>query len=142
MSYPGHSLVVGVLPFCRDAVSTFSSTSRLGNVNGERKAGCILFTGLFVPTDMSTPSLPSLPSPLWPGVVAPDRVQSISRTELNCVLMLKWIASNRTVLTFKRCTYAKVNSLKWSCFCMLNLIVWNRSVFLYLTVRKQKLYLY
>ena len=25
----------------------------------------------------STPSLPSLPSPLWPGVVAPDNVQSM-----------------------------------------------------------------
>ena len=24
-----------------------------------------------------TPSLPSLPGPLWPGVVAPDRVLSI-----------------------------------------------------------------
>ena len=25
----------------------------------------------------STPSLPSLPGPLWPGVVAPDRVLSM-----------------------------------------------------------------
>ena len=30
----------------------------------------------------STPSLPSLPGPLWPGVVAPDRVQSMGRIEL------------------------------------------------------------
>ena len=30
----------------------------------------------------STPSLPSLPGPLWPGVVAPDRVLSLSRIEL------------------------------------------------------------
>ena len=35
-----------------------------------------------------TPSLPSLPIPLWPGVVAPDRVLSMGQIELNCVLML------------------------------------------------------
>ena len=29
-----------------------------------------------------TTSLPSLPSPLWPGVVAHDRVLSISQSEL------------------------------------------------------------
>ena len=44
--------------------------------------------------------LPSLPGPLCHGVVAPDRVLSMGRTELNCVLMLNWIAWNRTVLTF------------------------------------------
>ena len=37
----------------------------------------------------STPSLPSLPDLLWPGVVAPDRVISMGRIELNYVLMLK-----------------------------------------------------
>ena len=36
----------------------------------------------------STPSLPSLPSPLWYGVVAPDRVLSVGQIELNSVLML------------------------------------------------------
>ena len=36
----------------------------------------------------STPSLPSLPGPLWLGVVAPDRVLSMGQIELNCVLML------------------------------------------------------
>ena len=39
----------------------------------------------------STPSMPSLPGPLWPGVVAPDRVLSMGQIELNCVLMLNWI---------------------------------------------------
>ena len=38
----------------------------------------------------STPSLPLLPGPLWPGVVVPDRV-------LNSVLMLNGIVWNRTV---------------------------------------------
>ena len=36
----------------------------------------------------STPSLPSLPALLWPGVVAPDRVQSMDQIELNCVFVL------------------------------------------------------
>ena len=39
----------------------------------------------------STPSLPSLPGPLWPRVEAPDRVLSMGQIELNCVLMLNWI---------------------------------------------------
>ena len=30
----------------------------------------------------STPSLSSLPVPLWPGVVAPDRVLSMGQIEL------------------------------------------------------------
>ena len=30
-------------------------------------------------------SLLSLPGPLWPGVVAPDRVLSMGQIELNCV---------------------------------------------------------
>ena len=48
----------------------------------------------------STPSLPLLPDPLKPGVVASDRVLSMGRIELNCVLILNWIVWNRTVLTF------------------------------------------
>ena len=40
----------------------------------------------------STPSLPSLPGLLLPGVVAPDRVLSMGRIELKCVLMLNLIA--------------------------------------------------
>ena len=36
----------------------------------------------------STPSLPSLPGLLWPGVVAPDRVLFMGQINLNCVLML------------------------------------------------------
>ena len=35
-----------------------------------------------------TPSLPSLPGPLWPRVVTTDRVLSMGQIELNCVLML------------------------------------------------------
>ena len=37
---------------------------------------------------LSTPSLPSLPGPPLPGVVAPDRFLSMGQIELNCVLML------------------------------------------------------
>ena len=36
----------------------------------------------------STSSLPLLPGPLCPEVVAPDRVLSMGQIQLNCVLML------------------------------------------------------
>ena len=36
----------------------------------------------------STPSLPSLPGTQWPGMVAPDWVQSMDQIELKCVLMV------------------------------------------------------
>ena len=71
----------------------------------------------------STPSLPLLPGSLWSGVAAPDRVLSVAQIEQNCV---DW---DGTVSTFKLHTYAKLNCLKWNCFCMLNWIVWNRTVF-------------
>ena len=51
--------------------------------------------------------LPSLPGPLWPRVVAPDRVLSMDQIELNYALILNWIVWNKTVLTFKLYTYAK-----------------------------------
>ena len=76
----------------------------------------------------STPSLPSLPGPLWLEVVAPGRVLPMGQIELYCVLMLNGIAWNRTVLTFKLHIYVKLNCLKWNFFCMLNWIVWNRTV--------------
>ena len=57
----------------------------------------------------SIPSLPSLPGPLWPGVVAPDRVLSTGQIELNCVLVLNRIVWDGTVLTFKLRTCTKLN---------------------------------
>ena len=36
----------------------------------------------------SIPSLPSLPGPLWPRVVAPDRVLPMGQIEVYCLLML------------------------------------------------------
>ena len=39
--YPGHSLVVGVLPLCRDPVSVFYSPSQLGFIDGGRIIGFI-----------------------------------------------------------------------------------------------------
>ena len=56
----------------------------------------------------STLSLPLLPRPLWPEMVAPDRVPSMGQIELNCVLMLNWITWNSTVLIFNLHTYAKL----------------------------------
>ena len=32
--------------------------------------------------------LPSLPGPLWPGVLAPNKILSMGQIELNCVLMI------------------------------------------------------
>ena len=73
----------------------------------------------------STHSLSSLPSSLWSGIITPDRVLSICQIELKCVLMLNQTAWNRTALTFKLRTYAKLNRtvlyaklicLKWNCF--------------------------
>ena len=60
----------------------------------------------------STPSLLSLPGPLWPSMVAPDLVLFMSQIELKCILMLNWTTWNRTILTFKLCSYAKLNCLK------------------------------
>ena len=36
----------------------------------------------------NNPSLPLLPSPFWPGVLAPDMVLSVDQIEQNCVLTL------------------------------------------------------
>ena len=61
--------------------------------------------------NVSTASLPSLPDPLWAGMVALVRVLSMGLIELNSVLKLNWIAWNRTVLTSKLLTYAGLNCL-------------------------------
>ena len=49
----------------------------------------------------STPSLPLLPDPLWPRMVASGRVLSIGQIELNCRLMLNWIVWIRTVFVIE-----------------------------------------
>ena len=49
----------------------------------------------------STHSLPSLPGPLWAGVVALDRVLSMGQIELNSILMLNRIVWNITVYMYK-----------------------------------------
>ena len=72
----------------------------------------------------NTPLLPSLPGPLWPGVVAPDKgpIYGLNRTKrwfaftvfmhLNCVFMLNRIVQNITVLTLKLRTNATLNCSK------------------------------
>ena len=62
------------------------------------------------------------------------------KENINCVLMLNWIAWNRTVMTFKLRTYAKLNCLKWNCFCMLNWIVWKRIVLTFNCLNKNYTY--
>ena len=60
----------------------------------------------------SIPLLPSIPDPLWPRVEAPDRIQSMSQIELNCVLMLNKIVWNRTFF-YILCKQKTVLILKW-----------------------------
>ena len=48
----------------------------------------------------STPSLPLLPGPLWPGVVAPDKGPIYGLNRIKSILLLKWIV------------WVKLNSLK------------------------------
>ena len=57
----------------------------------------------------STSSLPSLPGSPTLRVLTPDRVLSMGQRELNRVLILNWISWNKTVLTFKLSTYAKLH---------------------------------
>ena len=52
----------------------------------------------------STPLLPLLPGPLWPGVVAPDRVLSIGQIECFDISIL-----------YKQTAYAKLTCLKKNC---------------------------
>ena len=50
----------------------------------------------------SFPSLPSLPFPLWPGVVARDRARSMDQIEL-FEKLLNWIVRNLTLYIYKIC---------------------------------------
>ena len=45
----------------------------------------------------STPSMQSLPGPLWPGDLEPDRVLFRGQIELNYALRLDWIVWNKNV---------------------------------------------
>ena len=54
----------------------------------------------------NTPSLPSLPGPLWPGVVAPDKgpIYWLNRTKLSFLEF--------TVFALKLCICAKLDCLE------------------------------
>ena len=54
----------------------------------------------------STPLLPLLPGPFWPGVVAPDKVLLMGEIELNCGFL------SSLCFAFKLCIYALLNCLK------------------------------
>ena len=54
----------------------------------------------------SAPLLALLQNPLRPRIVVPNWVLSMGQIELNCIVL------DGTVLTFKLCTYAKLNCLK------------------------------
>ena len=81
-----------------------------------------------------TPSLSLLPGPLWPGVVGPDRVLSMSQIELNSILMQNWVFWNRTVFDIETvCGHYKtiliLNWIVWIRTVWLNWIAWNINVF-------------
>ena len=63
----------------------------------------------------NTTSLPSLPDPLWPGVIAPDRFLSIVQIEINSRLILNWIVWNRNVNMFFKMVLALRNLLWLIC---------------------------
>ena len=86
----------------------------------------------------STPSLPSLPGPLWPRVVAPDKglIYGSNRTKrwfqeftellkielfrhLNCILILNWIIWNKNVFTFNSvyCSVSWSGRIHWLHLC-------------------------
>ena len=59
----------------------------------------------------SSPSLRSLPGPLWPGVEAPDRVLSMCPLELNRSFLRVLF-----FFSFRLRIYAELNRLIWNCF--------------------------
>ena len=59
-----------------------------------------------------TPSLPSLPGSLWPGVVTPGRFLSMGQIELNFVLMLNRIVWIRTAYLYEKKDLALNNQQK------------------------------
>ena len=56
---------------------------------------------------MQSTSLPSLPGPLWPGVVAPDKgpIYGLNRTK-------PWFLEFTVFFAIKLCICAKLNCLK------------------------------
>ena len=73
------------------------------------------------------PSIAITPRSTLAQVVATDRVLSMARVELNCVLMLNLIAWNRTVFDIE--TVLTLNWIVWLRIVWLNWIAWNRNVF-------------
>ena len=59
----------------------------------------------------STPSLPSIPGPLWPGVVVPNRVLSKGQIELFDIQTVYF----NIQIEYKQMIYAKLNCLKLNC---------------------------
>ena len=104
-----------------------------------------------IPVMLSTLSLPLHPGPLWPGVLARDSVLFMDQIELNCVIMLNWIAWNgtvfdiETVFTLNWFLWNK-NVLTFNCvetktILILNWVVWNRTVWpnwieMFLTIKQ------
>ena len=68
----------------------------------------------------SNPSLPSLPGPLWLGVVALDRVLSMGRIKINYVLMLNCIVWNGTIFDIETVYLCSTELFKIELFICIN----------------------
>ena len=107
----------------------------------------------------STPSLPWLPGPLWPGVLVTDTGPIYGLNRTNGILKLNWIVwlnriawnrdvfDNSTVLIFKLRVYANHNYFKKNCLLTLKLYLHETELFNMVkcqnsSVCKKNLYLY
>ena len=72
----------GYLPLCREVNIHLPPTHGYDTKQSDSEISAMLeIWGM-----RNAPSLPSLPGPLGPGVVASDRVVSMGQIEVNCIL--------------------------------------------------------
>ena len=84
------AVLIRILLLCRGTTPPTNECSEYGTKQSDLEVPVILeFWGI-----RSTPSMPSLPSPLWPRVVASNRVLFMGQIDLNSNLILKLIVWN------------------------------------------------
>ena len=79
-----------------------------------------------------TSLLSLFPGPLWPSVIASDRVLMIGQIDLICILKPHWIVWNRTVFDIKTAyLFWHQTVSKQKTIFIQNWIVWNGTVYMY-----------
>ena len=63
----------------------------------------------------STFLLPSLPDPIWLGMIVPDIVLSMGRIRVNCVLIQHLMMEVELFLIFDLCTYVNLIYIQQLC---------------------------